>query len=72
MTDEIRICPVCGRKFTPADRVQPTAAAGSEVQVEYCSMTCKRKRNNKLHYLRHKDERIERTKRDREKRRESA
>lgn len=49
------ICPVCGRKFTPPDRVQPTALPGSEAQVVYCSTTCKKKRNNKNYYARYRE-----------------
>lgn len=50
------ICPTCGRAFDTADRVQPTALAGSEAQVKYCSETCARTAENKRHYLRHRAE----------------
>lgn len=38
------ICPECGKKFRTEDRVTPSATAGAEVQVVYCSTACKRKK----------------------------
>jgi len=53
-------CPVCGRNFDPADRVQPGAQAGAEVQVKYCSETCARKAENRRYYAAHKKHIIKR------------
>ena len=51
-------CPECGRQFDPADRASSTANPGSEAQIVYCSITCKRKAGNRRNYHRHREERI--------------
>lgn len=48
------ICPECGKKFRTEDRVTPSATAGAEVQVIYCSEKCKRSKQNRDDYNRRK------------------
>jgi len=57
-------CPICNRTFDPADRVQPGAQAGAEVQVKYCSEACARKAENRRYYAAHKQTIIKRVRKN--------
>lgn len=51
-------CPECGKRFDPADRASAITQEGSEAQIVYCSVTCKRKAGNRRSYQRNKEKRI--------------
>lgn len=56
MTTEILTCPQCNQKFQLANRAKPDTPPGSEAQIIYCSVACKRKAGNRRYYEEHRQE----------------
>lgn len=55
-----RTCANCKREFNTADRAGPTTHRGSEIQILYCSVRCKRQAGNRRYYKNHQEEVVKR------------
>lgn len=58
-----KVCPVCGREFTPQARGASTD--WHEDELIYCSAKCKRSAANRRNYERHREGRLAKARKER-------